>query len=166
MDHQAPPGNNIARYLPYRAEHFPMRPAVIVQKPDGSWPGYNFAELNNCSDSYAHGLLGMGMERGMKVLVMVRPGLEFIAIAFALFKAGLVPVLIDPGMGIRNMLGCIQQIKPEGFIGIPKAHFMRLLYRIYFKSVKFQVTVGRKWFWGGGRPWMVSAGFGISLLLL
>jgi hypothetical protein len=32
---------------------------------------------------------------------MVRPGLPLIASAFALFKIGAVPVIIDPGMGIR-----------------------------------------------------------------
>ena len=30
---------------------------------------------------------------------MVRPSLEFITLTFALFKAGAVIVLIDPGMG-------------------------------------------------------------------
>ena len=40
----------------------------------------------------------------MKVLLMVRPSPEFIALTFALFKTGAVPVLIDPGMGVNRLL--------------------------------------------------------------
>ena len=32
---------------------------------------------------------------------MVRPGLDFFSLVFALFKAGVVPVVIDPGIGLR-----------------------------------------------------------------
>jgi olefin beta-lactone synthetase len=45
---------------------------------------------------------GEGVRRGDRALVMVRPGLPLIAAAFALFKIGAVPVIIDPGMGLRN----------------------------------------------------------------
>ena len=38
---------------------------------------------------------------------MIKPGLEFVAMAFALFKAGAVPVLIDPGIGVMNLGRCL-----------------------------------------------------------
>ena len=52
---------------------------------------------------------------------MVRPGLDFFALVFAVFKAGIVPVLIDPGIGLRNLGQCCREAAPEVFIGIPKA---------------------------------------------
>ena len=52
---------------------------------------------------------------------MVRPGLDFFSLVFALFKAGVVPVLIDPGIGLRNLGQCCREAAPEVFIGIPKA---------------------------------------------
>ena len=52
---------------------------------------------------------------------MVRPGLDFFSLVFALFKAGVVPVLIDPGIGLRNLGQCCREAEPEVFIGIPKA---------------------------------------------
>ena len=34
---------------------------------------------------------------------MVRPSLDFFSLIFAPFKAGSVPVLIDPGIGLSNL---------------------------------------------------------------
>ena len=58
---------------------------------------------------------------------MVRPGLDFFSLVFALFKAGVVPVLIDPGIGLRNLGQCCREAAPEVFIGIPKALLARRL---------------------------------------
>jgi acyl-CoA synthetase (AMP-forming)/AMP-acid ligase II len=80
---------------------------------------------------------------------MVRPSIEFFALIFAVFKTGAVPVVVDPGMGIRRMLSCYKSTRPEAFIGIPLAHVVRTLAPKFFKSVKTWVTVGRRWFWGG-----------------
>jgi acyl-coenzyme A synthetase/AMP-(fatty) acid ligase len=52
-------------------------------------------------------------------------------------------------MGIDRMLSCFEQGKPEAFIGIEKAHVLRVLKPGFFKTVKTWVTVGRRWFWGG-----------------
>jgi acyl-CoA synthetase (AMP-forming)/AMP-acid ligase II len=41
---------------------------------------------------------------------MVRPGLDFISLVFAMFKAGLVTVLIDPGMGRASLLRCLEEV--------------------------------------------------------
>ncbi len=61
---------------------------------------------------------------------MVTPSLEFFALTFALFKLGAVVVLIDPGMGTKNLGVCLAEADPEAFIGIPKAHVARLLLRL------------------------------------
>ena len=60
-----------------------------------------------------------------------------------------MPVLIDPGMGKTNLLGCIEEAEPEAFIAIPLAHAARVLRPHAFRTVKAAVTVGRRWFWGG-----------------
>jgi len=80
---------------------------------------------------------------------MVKPGIELIAIAFALVKIGAVPIFIDPGMGIKSLLRCISDTNPSAFIGIPLAQLIRCFYPKSFSSVKQIITVGRRWFWGG-----------------
>ena len=108
-----------------------------------------FSELEALSNRYANGLAGFGIARGMRTLVMVRPGIEFVGMIFALFKIGAVPVMIDPGMGVGRMLECIQQVDLHAFVGIPIAHVMRLLRPEPFRTANFCVTVGRRWGWGG-----------------
>jgi len=108
-----------------------------------------FAELEALSNRYAHALTAAGIERDMRTLLMVRPGFDFIALVFALFKVGAVPVMIDPGMGARRMLECIRQVDLQAFVGIPPAQVMRVLKPGPFRGVRHVVTVGRRWFWGG-----------------
>jgi len=143
---------NIAQFLPQRASEAPDRAAVIcTHSPDAlGRTRLSFKELHGDSDALAWGLSKNGLKAGQRTLVMVRPGLDFISITFALFKLGAVPVLIDPGMGKKNLVDCIRQVRPEALIGISLAHALRVLSRgDAFKEVRVNVTVGRRWFWGG-----------------
>ena len=63
-----------------------------------------------------------GLPLGARVALMVPPGIEFVALVFALFKAGMVSILIDPGMGKRSLIRCLSDAKPVGLIGIAKAN--------------------------------------------
>ncbi len=110
---------------------------------------YTFNELLKQSNIIASGLESYGIKRGTRTVLMVKPSLEFFALTFALFKAGIVPVMIDPGMGIENLKTCISEAEPEAFIGIPKAHIARVVLGWGKKTIKKNVTVGKKLFWGG-----------------
>ena len=71
----------------------------------GGRPAYThltFSQLDTLSDRYAWGMQALGVRPGMKALLMIRPCLEFYGLVFALFKAGAVPVMIDPGMGWKG----------------------------------------------------------------
>lgn len=91
----------------------------------------------------------MGVVPGTRLVLMVRPGLEYIALTFALFKAGAMIVLIDPGMGRSNIFRCLAEVEPEGFVAIPIVHAIRSVRHRQFPQAKMNVTVGRRWFWGG-----------------
>lgn len=108
-----------------------------------------YRELDAWTDALARGLKGIGIGKGTRVLVLVRAGVDLIGLTYALFKAGAVPVLIDPGMGRKAFLGCVEQIAPEAFVGIPLGHVIRLLFPGSFRSVKTVVTAGTRLFWGG-----------------
>ena len=137
---------NIAAHLPEMARLQPDTPAIIFPKADRR---LSFRELNALSDRIAHGLVTYGIGRGVRTVLMVPPGPEFFALTFALFKVGAVPVLIDPGLGIKNLKRCIAEASPHAFVGIPKAHIARLLFGWGNKSLTTHITVGRRLFWGG-----------------
>ncbi len=147
---------NVAAYLPRMAARQPDRPAIVWSEGRGAtgrlrYRQLTFRQLNEETDRYAHGLTRAGIACGTRTILMVRPSLPFFALTFALYKVGAIPVLIDPGMGKRRMVDCLEQVHAEAFIGIPPAHLLRLLHRRAFRSVRLAVTVGRRWAWRGPR---------------
>lgn len=145
---------NVTIYLKRMAEIQPYRRAVVFPAGrDGrgrvTYSHLTFQQLDQESDRIAAGLEQIGITRGTRTILMVKQSLDFFALAFALFKAGIVPVVVDPGMGLKRMLECLQEGKPQAFIGIPLAHVVRTVYPKYFQTVKRYVTVGRRLFWGG-----------------
>jgi olefin beta-lactone synthetase len=142
------PPVNIAGTLPTRARERPQTLALI--EPHGRrYRHLTFRELDRESDALAAGLRAVGIGRGVRAVLMVPPSLEFFALVFALFKAGAVTVLIDPGMGVRNLGVCLKEAAPEAFVGVPKAHLARVLLGWARDTLRVRVTVGRRWLWGG-----------------
>ncbi|MBL9218056.1 MAG: AMP-binding protein [Opitutaceae bacterium] len=124
----------------------PDHPAVKIPRGRTGAGGIDyltlsFRELDAEVDAWAAKLAARGVQRGDRVLVMVRQGLPLIAAAFALFKLGAVPVIIDPGMGRKSFLACVARSRPRVLLGIPLAQGMSLLFRGAFKSVDVRVWV-------------------------
>ncbi len=145
---------NIAAHLPAMAAKQPATAAVhFPYKHDNNkqpiYQSYTYAELDQQSNRIAAGLESIGIHRGVRTVLMVQPSLDFFALTFALFKLGAVPILIDPGMGIKNLKVCLAEAEPEAFIGIPKAQFARLLFGWGKQSLKTILTVGSRLCWGG-----------------
>ncbi|HEX4412297.1 MAG TPA: fatty acid CoA ligase family protein [Lacipirellulaceae bacterium] len=108
-----------------------------------------FAELDASATRIARGFTAWGVPPGTRLALLVRPGIEFVALVFGLLRAGIVIVLVDPGLGRRNLIRCLADAKPEGFGAIGLAHAVRTVLRHRFPIAKWNVTVGRRWFWGG-----------------
>jgi acyl-CoA synthetase (AMP-forming)/AMP-acid ligase II len=145
---------NIAAPLAAMAERQPQTLAIV--QPFGRdrhgrirYRHYTYRELNAESDALARGFEQIGIRRGVRTVLMVTPSREFFALTFALFKLGAVIVLIDPGMGTKNLGVCLVEAEPEAFVGIPKAHLARLLFGWGRGSIRVSVTVGRRLGWGG-----------------
>src|SRR5262245_26592464 len=139
---------NVAAHLPAVAQKYPHQLAVVCPHGRDRWgraayTHYTFAQLNEACDYLAKKLSEFGLRRGMRTALMVPPGLEFFALTFALFKLAAVPVLIDPGMGIRNLGKCLAEAEPEAFIGVPKAHLARSILGWARRSVRLTIAVGR-----------------------
>lgn len=137
---------NVARFLSQTASAQPGGCALKIPRGwDGDSIRYHsltFAELENLSNRCAHSLKDRGINPGTRVQLAVRPGLELILLTFALFKLGAVPVVIDPGMGVKNFLACVKRTKPDVLIGIPKAIGLSRILRRSFRGLKARVSVG------------------------
>ncbi len=139
---------NIASHLVDMARRQPDVTAIIV--PWGRHgDSLTYQQLDDRSSRIARGMERAGIGCGVRAALMVQPGLDLFALAFALFKCGAIPVLIDPGIGIKNMKSCLERARPQAFIGITKAHVARVLLGWGKASVHNLVTVGPRLFWGG-----------------
>lgn len=149
---------NIARHLTRMAEIRPHQEAVIMPAMSGNstLPGataythLTYKQLDDLSENLAKQLLNHGLKAGMRTAFLVKPSLEFFVVTFALFKARIVPVLIDPGIGLKNMKICLLESQAEAFLGIPAAHAARVLFRWRGKDQRWtrKFSIGQRTFPG------------------
>ena len=132
-----PHSMNIAGSLSELAHRNPSTSALLNR---GSM---SYSELDQASDEIALGLRAIGIEPGARAVLMVPPGRDLFPLVFAVLKAAVVPVLIDPGIGRRNLAQCIREAEPEVFIGVRRA-----------------VAAGRLLGWGRAtlQRWIVAGG--------
>ena len=129
---------NIAHRIREVALRIPDKKSVVLARDNSS---YTFREFEERSNQMANRFVKLGITPGMRTLLFVKPCLDFSIITFALFKVGAVPVLIDPGMGLPNLLNSVKQVKPEAIVSIGMVHWLRRFKSEYFKSLKIKVSL-------------------------
>ena len=144
MSETGPAICNIAAALPRLARERPTQVAMRCPGRNGRYGvELTYAQLDARSDAIAAGLAKRGIVRGTRTVVMVRPTPEFFLVMFALFKAGAVPVLVDPGIDKRALKQCLGEAGPEAFIGIPLAMFAKTLLG-WAKSSRTNISTGSR----------------------
>lgn len=128
---------NIAAHLSILSAQRPSQPALLSRHGV-----LTFRELEEKSNCCAQGLKQIGIQRGTRTVLMVTPGVEFLLLTFALIKMNAVLVLVDPGMGWRNLKKCLESSKPEAFVGTPLAQMARIFFGWGRSTVKRCLTVG------------------------
>ena len=148
--------SNIAKRLAEFAQSQPQAIAIVEPIPKYSqsetrkYKSITFAELDKDSDRIAHALIQSGVQPNMRIALMVKQGIDFISLVFGMFKAGATLVLIDPGMGLRQMIQCLSEVDLDGFAAISKVQAVRSILQFwYFPNAKYNLTVGHRWFWDG-----------------
>jgi len=137
---------NIAHHLTDMAAAHPAATAIKIPRGRLSsgaidYLTLTFAELHDEVLAWQHHLAARDVRPGDHVLVMVRQGLPLIASVFALFRHGAVPVIIDPGMGLKSFLRCVAHTRPRVLLGIPVARVLSHICRRAFRSVEVRVSV-------------------------
>lgn len=134
---------NVVRHLAERAEDSSGQLAIRLPRPKRNGVAFSdttFGELNNLVAGVAGRMAGGGLQKGSRVLVLARPGLELIAGVFSILRMGAVPVVIDPGMGLKGFLRCVERSKPEAVFGIPKGLLLSRVFRGPFRTVRYRFS--------------------------
>ncbi|MGB9340360.1 MAG: fatty acid CoA ligase family protein [Polyangiales bacterium] len=144
----SPELSTVADVLPQMAATQPDTTAIYfpTKRRDAAgdlvYTKISYRELDERSSRIAAGLHALGIERGHRAALMVRPSPDLFALTFGMFKAGVVPVMIDPGLGIQGLGKCLARAKPSAFVGIPVAHAARIVLGWGRATVKRTITVG------------------------
>ncbi len=102
----------------------------------------SFGAINDTATRYCSYFKNKGLRPGDRVMLLVKPSIDFYILCFSLFKLGVVIIFIDSGMGITNLRKCISHVKPDALVGIPKAVLFRRLFPKAFQTVKHTFCVG------------------------
>ena len=139
---------NIADRLRDSATRVPAQRAVVCphRRDHSGRIGYThrtFQQIDEDVDRVARGLIQLGVQPGMRLVLMVRPSLEFITLTFGIFRSGAVCTLVDPGMGRSQIFRCLEEVEPDGFLAIPLVHVIRRTLFHRFRSARFNICTGR-----------------------
>lgn len=128
------PSFNIADRLREMAAERPTAPALLDQKTRQT---LSFRETEERADAFVRGLLQCGLVPGDRVLLLVKPSCDFFCLIWGLFRAGLVPVLLDPAMGIGPVLRAVKEAEPAGVVAIERVLWLAKLFPSVFRTVRF-----------------------------
>ena len=138
---------NIACLISEIAKKMPEKKSVVFSKRLASgnyvYPFYTFKEFDERSNQMANQFFESGIRPGMRTLLFVKPCLDFSVITFALFKLGAIPVLIDPGMGLKNLLHSIGQVKPQAMVSEGLVHWVRRFSPKSFSTIQVKISLSR-----------------------
>ncbi|MDD7939132.1 fatty acid CoA ligase family protein [Actinomycetospora lutea] len=118
-----------------RARADPDRAALVLPAPgravlepvlgEHATRTVTFGALDRRVDHVAAGLHAAGLGPGARVALLVPPIADFFVLAYALMRARAVPVVVDPGIGLRRVRSCLGEAAPDAFAGVAKAHLAR-----------------------------------------
>ena len=137
---------NVSRFLTRAALQVPNHRALAVPRRTSGgevleYDELTFAELEASVNRACNWLESAGVSQGKRVLLMVKPGQALIVLCFALFRMGAVPVVIDPGMGLKSFRSCVERTRPDVLLGIRLAHVVSWVFRSSFKSISQKILV-------------------------
>lgn len=136
---------NITQLVYQNAIRFPQKKAVVAPVSYDAcgricYSHYTYEQFVSESKNLSSRLQELKINKGSKVLLFVKPSLEFSLLVFSLFSIGAIPILIDPGIGRKNLLAAIKKVKPSVLIGEPIVHWFKKFFPGSFSTVELSIT--------------------------
>ena len=143
---------NIALILQSNAAKFSDRAAIVEADRRIS-----FVELDRATSQAAEDLARAGVARGMRALVFCPMSIDLYSTMIALFRLGATAVFVDPSAGTSNLAACIERVRPDAFVAVPRAHLLRMT-SAAVRRIPIKVFIGartvslRRWLSGPSVP--------------
>jgi len=136
---------NITTKIIENARLFPHKKAVVSPIESRGMQPFRYEHITyrqfmQHAQNLSVALKEVGVQKGSRVLLFVKPSLEFPVLVFSLFSIGAIPILIDPGVGRKNLLKAIKDVAPTVLIGEPVVHLLKKIFRSSFRSVSCSIS--------------------------
>ncbi len=102
---------NIGAFMARAARYWPHRPAILYRERSIS-----FRALDERSSRLANALLGLGLSPGDRVAAIAWNRPELVELECALFKAGLVKVILNARLSDEEIRDCVENSEPRIFL--------------------------------------------------
>ncbi len=132
---------SLATRLEELAARQPSKPAYIYSPQPERWETLTYQQLAERYQRILSGLWAHGLRPGMRAALLTPPSVDFFALAFALLRAGIVPVIVDPAIGLKQVGQCIAETQPEIFFGNTLTHTLRTLLGWGKSSLRHNLTI-------------------------
>jgi acyl-CoA synthetase (AMP-forming)/AMP-acid ligase II len=132
---------NLSRLLDENSARSPEKPALIYARGGQTWETLTYRQLLERSDQLAGGLTALGIQAGTRAVLMAPPSLDFFALAFALLRTGIVPVIVDPAIGFGNVRQCLADAKPQVYFGSHLTHAIRRIFGWGKATLQLNLTI-------------------------
>lgn len=129
---------NVSHHLTLRAQTHPHNLAIIDPANNTT---KTYSELEQISNQYALKFQKLDIQKNSKTLLLLKPSTELLAVVFALFKIGAIPIIIDPGMGMKNFLNCVKTSQPDSLIAHTIPSILSHLFFRTFRHLKTRIFI-------------------------
>ncbi|MBN8583276.1 MAG: AMP-binding protein [Anaerolineae bacterium] len=121
---------------------YPNKPAFIYFDKR-NWITLTYRDIFDQTQRFISGLEAGGYTPGMTAALMTPPSADFFPFALALLKLGIIPILVEPALGIKKIRDVYEESKPDIFVGNPLTHALRIIFGWGRKSVKHNLTINQ-----------------------
>ncbi|MDP1547992.1 MAG: AMP-binding protein [Anaerolineales bacterium] len=139
---------NLFEKFERNALNHPGKPAFLCFNKN-NWKTFTYGDILDQAQRFFSGLQALrsnsgqacSLTPGMTAAVMTPPSLEFFPFALALLKFGIVPVILDPAIGLKNVGKILNESKPDIYVGNTLTHTLRVLFGWGRNSVKHNLII-------------------------
>ena len=125
--------------------------AALIYAHGADWITVTYAQLLDSVQRFSSGLQALrsnsgqacSLTPGMSAVLMTPPSADFFALAFALLKHGIIPIIVDPSIGMKNVTECLKEARPDIFIGNTLTHSLRIIFGWGKETIKHNLTIGQ-----------------------
>ncbi|MDR2200667.1 MAG: AMP-binding protein [Puniceicoccales bacterium] len=121
--------DNLTQSIKRYAKAMPTMDAIIEMKKTSRGQAVihrrlSFEQLDRGIDQYAAKFSKEGIEPGSRVLMLLQPGSKMICAFFALIRIGAIPIIIDSGVGRKELVSLSNFSKPDFILCFPKIKWL------------------------------------------